>query len=95
MTIYPTQIKVMATTAPEPVFVLNGMTYLPHYSKPCWMQPGAFTTTYNAMKKINEYAEDVSKRLSASELFAMGAKVEEQPLWPREWTRNWQQWLRP
>ncbi len=91
-----TTTKVMAITAPEPVFVLNGMTYLPHYSKPCWVQPGAFTTTtYNAMKKIDEHAEDVSKRLSASELFAMGAKVEEQPLWPREWTKNWQQWLRP
>ena len=81
--------KVMAITDPEPVFVLNGMTYLPHYSRPCWVQPGAFTTTYNAMKKIDEHAEDVSKRLSASELFAMGAKVEEQPLWPREWTKNW------
>ena len=95
MTIYPTQTKVMAITAPEPVFVLNGMTYLPDYSRPCWVQPGAFTTTYNAMKKIDEHAEDVNMRLSASELFAMGAKVEEQPLWPREWTRNWQQWLRP
>ena len=67
--------KVMAITAPEPVFVLDGMTYLPHYSRPCWVQPGAFVTTYNAMKKIDEHAEDVSKRLSASELFAMGAKV--------------------
>ena len=87
--------KVMAITALEPVFVLNGMNYLPHYSKPCWVQPGAFITTYNAMKKMEEYQEDVSKRLSASELFAMGAKVEEHPLWPREWTKNWQQWLRP
>ena len=95
MTIYPTQTKVMAITAPEPVFVLNGMNYLPHYSRPCWVQPGAFVTTYNAMKKMEEYQEDVSKRLSASELLAMGAKVEEQPLWPREWTKNWQQWLRP
>ena len=95
MTIYPTQTKVMAITAPEPVFVLNGMNYLPHYSKPCWVQPGAFVTTYNDMRKMDEYKEDVSKRLSASELFAMGAVVEEQPLWPREWTKNWQQWLRP
>lgn len=87
--------KVMAITALEPVFVLNGMNYLPHYSKPCWVQPGAFVTTYNAMKKMEEYQEDVNMRLSASELFAMGAKVEEQPLWPREWTKNWQQWLRP
>ena len=87
--------KVMAITAQEPVFVLNGMNYYPHYSKPCWVQPGAFVTTYNAMKKMEEYQEDVNMRLSASELFAMGAKVEEQPLWPREWTKNWQQWLRP
>ena len=87
--------KVMAITAQEPVFVLNGMHYYPHYSKPCWVQPGAFTTTYNDMRKMDEYKEDVSKRLSASELFAMGALVEEQPLWPREWTKNWQQWLRP
>jgi hypothetical protein len=85
----------MAITAPEPVFVLNGMTYYPHYSKPCWVQPGAFITTYNDMRKMDEYREDVSKRLSASELFAMGAVVEEQPMWPREWTKNWQQWLRP
>lgn len=87
--------KAMAITAPEPVFVLNGISYLPHYSRPCWVQPGAFVTTYNAMKKMEEYQEDVNMRLSASELFAMGAKVEEQPLWPREWTKNWQQWLRP
>jgi hypothetical protein len=87
--------KVMAITAQEPVFVLNGMNYYPHYSKPCWVQPGAFVTTYNDMRKMDEYKEDVSKRLSASELFAMGAVVEEQPLWPREWTKNWQQWLRP
>ena len=95
MTIYPTQTKVMAITAPEPVFVLNGVNYLPHYSRPCWVQPGAFTTTFNIIREKEEYQEDVSKRLSASELFAMGAKVEEQPLWPREWTKNWQQWLRP
>lgn len=87
--------KVMAITAQEPVFVLNGMNYYPHYSKPCWVQPGAFTTTYNSIRKMDEYKEDVSKRLSASELFAMGAVVEEQPMWPREWTKNWQQWLRP
>ena len=95
MTIYPTQTKVMAITAPEPVFVLNGMTYLPHYSEPCWVQPGSFTTELNHRTNFMMYKEDESKRLSASELFAMGAKVEEQPLWPREWTRNWQQWLRP
>ena len=87
--------KVMAITAPEPVFVLNGMTYLPHYSRPCWVQPGAFTTTFNIIREMEEHAENVSMRLSASELFAMGAKVEEQLLWPREWTKNWQQWLRP
>ena len=95
MTIYPTQTKVMAITAPEPVFVLNGMTYLPHYSKPCWVQPGSFTTELNHRTNFMMYKEDESKRISASELFAMGAKVEEQPLWPREWTKNWQQWLRP
>ena len=87
--------KVMAITAPEPVFVLNGMNYLPHYSKPCWVQPGSFTTELNHRTNFMMYKEDESKRLSASELFAMGAKVEEQPLWPREWTKNWQQWLRP
>ena len=87
--------KVMAITAPEPVFVLNGMTYLPHYSKPCWVQPGAFTTELNHRTNFMMYKEDESRRISASELFAMGAKVEEQPLWPREWTKNWQQWLRP
>ena len=87
--------KVMAITAQEPVFVLNGMNYYPHYSKPCWVQPGAFTTAFNIRREMEDYNEDVSKRLSASELFAMGALVEEQPMWPREWTKNWQQWLRP
>ena len=87
--------KVMAITAPEPVFVLNGMTYLPHYSKPCWVQPGAFTTELNHRTNFMMYKEDESMRLSASELFAMGAKVEEQPLWPREWTKGWRNWLRP
>ena len=95
MTIYPTQTKVMAITAPEPVFVLDGLVYLPHYCVPVWVQPGSFTTSLNHRTKFTEYKEDESKRLSASELFAMGAKVEEQPLWPREWTKNWQQWLRP
>ena len=90
-----TTTKVMAITAPEPVFVLNGMTYLPHYCVPVWVQPGSFTTELNHRTNFMMYKEDESKRISASELFAMGAKVEEQPLWPREWTRNWQQWLRP
>ena len=87
--------KAMACTAPEPVFVLNGLVYLPHYCVPVWVQPGSFTTELNHRTNFMMYKEDESKRISASELFAMGAKVEEQPLWPREWTRNWQQWLRP
>ena len=87
--------KAMACTAPEPVFVLDGLVYLPHYCVPVWVQPGSFTTELNHRTNFMMYKEDESKRLSASELFAMGAKVEEQPLWPREWTKNWQQWLRP
>ena len=55
----------------------------------------ANTGRVSTLQKMEEYQEDVNMRLSASELFAMGAKVEEQPLWPREWTKNWQQWLRP
>lgn len=82
-----------APNAPEPVFCLNGMPYYPHRSEPVWVQPGAFVKTYNSMTKLLEYKEDETKRLSASELIARHATLEEMMLWPREWTNGWQKWL--
>ena len=87
--------KAFANTAPEPVFVLDGLVYLPHYCVPVWVQPGSFTTALNHRTDFLMYKEDESKRLSASELFARGALVEEELLWPREWTKGWRNWLRP
>ena len=83
-----------ATTDVQPIFRLNGMVYYPHYSDPVWIRPGAFVSTYNAQRKLNEFKEDRTLRLSASELFARGAIVDTEMLWPRQWTNGWQHWLK-
>lgn len=92
MTTYPVLHKVMAIHSPQPVYVLNGMPYYPHYSKPCWVPPGAFVKVYNAMAKMMDYKEDKTKHLSAAELVAAGATLLAQDMWNREWTNGWQEW---
>jgi len=85
---------IMETEA-SPVFRLNGIYYVPHYSEPVWVQPGAFIKSANKIKKSDDYWEDKSKRLSATELFDRGATLLSQQLWPRPWTKNWERWLKP
>lgn len=88
-------IESLAVVGPQPVFVLNGITYVPHYRNPCWVQPGGYIKVANHMSKIDEYKEDIETHLSADDLFALGAEVQEDLLWSREWTKDWQLWLKP
>ena len=83
-----------ATTDVQPIFRLNGMVYYPHYTDPVWVQPGAFVKTYNEVAEREIYEEDKTMRVSASELFARGAVVDTDMLWPRQWLKGWQHWLK-
>jgi len=82
-------------TVASPVFRLNGIDYLPHYREALWVQPNMFIVSYNKIRKANDYTEDKSKRLTAAELFNMGAELISKPLWLRSWTEGWQTWLKP
>jgi hypothetical protein len=58
----------------QPVFMLNGIVYLPDYKKPnYWRGPG--------MNKD-------SVPYTTYELMAQGAAMGERMLWPREWTEK-------
>jgi hypothetical protein len=83
-----------AETDLQPIFRLDGMVYYPHYVDPVWVRPGAFVKVYNQQRKINEFKEDKTLRLSASELFARKALLDTEMLWPRLWTKGWQHWLK-
>jgi hypothetical protein len=88
-------VAVMQDTIASPVFRLNGIHYLPHYREEVWVQPGAFVVHHNKIRKMDEHLEDKTKRLTARELFSMGAELISKPLWPRIWTKGWEQWLKP
>lgn len=68
------EVSKMEVTAAR-VFVLDGITYLPHYSDANrYVGPGYGrnnTVTYNAL-----------------ELVVLGAKPEVMPLWPRSWNKE-------
>ena len=66
----PNTTKVLAETIPQKVFVLNGITYVPHYIKrDAYVGPG--------------FGRQHSNTYRASTLMALGATSEMQPLWPR------------
>ena len=66
------------TTERTKVFVLNGITYVPHYSKPCYVGPG-FTRSQIPM--TNEGRNDSGREISAMELMLAGATPILDNLW--------------
>jgi len=69
------------TTERTKVFVLNGITYVPHYSKPCYVGPG-FTRSQIPM--TNEGRKDSGREISAMELMLAGAMPVLDNLWLME-----------
>jgi len=63
--VHDTKMDIIANTA----YVLNGITYLPHYSEISYVRPGYGQTHYDT------YSE--------KELIALGAKPVSEALWPR------------
>lgn len=67
-----------AETETQPIFILRGMTFLPHYSdKHKWVGPGHWT------KRV-EY--------TTTELAALGARLTTMQLWKRHWTNEVKGW---
>jgi len=67
-----------AETETQPIFILRGMTFLPHYSfKHTWVGPGHWT------KRV-EY--------TTTELAALGARLTTMQLWKRHWTNEVKGW---
>lgn len=66
------------TTERTKVFVLNGITYVPHYSKPYYVGPG-FTRSQIPM--TNEGRKDSGREISAMELMLAGAMPVLDNLW--------------
>jgi len=60
------------------VFVLNGITYVPHYSKPCYVGPGF---TRSLVPITNEGRKDSGREISAMELMLAGATPVFDNLW--------------
>lgn len=61
------------------VFVLNGITYVPHYSKPCYVGPGF---TRSLVPITNEGRQDSGREISPMELMLAGAT----PVFDNLWT---------
>ena len=58
----------------QPVMVLDGIVYYPHYKKPqVWCGPGTSKETENSF--------------STKEMLLRGAKQEQRYLWERSWTK--------
>ena len=67
-----------AETETQPIFILRGVSYLPHYIKPHkWVGPGHW-------KKRVEY--------TTTELAALGARLTTMQLWKRSWTDELKGW---
>ena len=66
------------TTERTKVFVLDGITYVPHYSKPCYVGPGF---TRSLVSRNNEGREDSGREISAMELMLAGAMPVFDNLW--------------
>ena len=67
------------TTERTKVFVLDGITYVPHYSKPCYVGPGF---TRSLVPITNEGRKDSGREISPMELMLKGAT----PVFDNLWT---------
>jgi hypothetical protein len=78
-------MKTPAETQHYLTYVLNGITYVPHYNKDCYVSPGyAEHATGMVDSQGNKfYAPDTNKEYSAHELEKAGATKTAMLLWTR------------
>ena len=68
------ELNLPASRNEQPVMVLGGITYYPHYLKPqVWCGPGTSKETENSF--------------TTEEMLLQGAKQEQRYLWERSWTK--------
>jgi len=68
------KFDVVASTVPQPVFELDGVMYLPDYSKKHrWIGPGP---------------TELRTEYTTAELVDLGAEKRIEQLWPRSWTEE-------
>jgi len=68
----------LAETITQPVFILYGVPYLPHYSsRHLWIGPGK---------------EHEVKKYTTTELTEYGARLTTMDLWERSWTKDIKGW---
>jgi hypothetical protein len=78
------QVKTVAETNQYVTYKLNGITYVPHYTKDCYVGPN-----YSAYEGIQDnegnrmYFTDRSREYSAYDLEKAGAKKVVELLWTR------------
>ena len=82
-----------ASVCTQPVFILNGVTYYPHYSEALWVPPGAFIQHTNQISKMTDYKVDKKKYLTTEQIREAGGRLANDQLWPRQWLQDWEQWL--
>ena len=79
-----TQAKTTTDTDYYVTYELRGVTYLPHYNKPCYVGPN-----YSAFEGLYDrdgdkcYFTDKSREYSEELLISLGAKKVVQSLWKR------------
>ena len=68
------ELNLPAPRDEQPVMVLDGIVYYPHYLKPqVWCGPGTSKETENSF--------------TTEEMLLQGAKQEQRYLWERSWTK--------
>ena len=79
-----TPMKTPAETQHYLTYVLNGITYVPHYTKDCYVSPGY--AEYSGMQDSHGnrfYAPDPNKEYNAHDLEKAGATKTAMVLWTR------------
>ena len=82
-----------APVCTQPVFILHGVTYYPHYDKALWAPPGAFSKHTNQISGMTDYRVDKEKFLTTEQIREAGGQLATDQLWPRQWLKDWEQWL--
>jgi hypothetical protein len=65
---------------PTKVYRLRGITYVPHYSKPCYVGPGYGVLTAAELARLG--LQQNTKEYGSLELLNLGAREETEFLWP-------------
>jgi hypothetical protein len=79
-----TPMKTPAETQHYLTYVLNGITYVPHYTKDCYVSPGyAIDSGLKMASGDKYYTPDPNKEYSALDLEKAGATKTAMLLWTR------------